>query len=416
MKVLAVTFTLLLIVASTGLAQQWQTVVSLDSRIGYSTNTYLNSFLSEWNTTEESPYNLTSIFGKTYWHKKRSSASLTGGLYYEPVFSNPASKWRGGVVLLDVNHRISNNFRLGLEGGGSYLNGPFSRSIGWIQPKATWFVSPFSLVRLKAGSNFRNYQNYNETGDSNNRFDLYSLEFETWPSYRWKLTAGLYGDLDSLPSIQEGFNSKISAGYYFKNGANINLKTGLQQYQLSSTTTINGGGPPSGGGPSNDPTTSTITETDRILRAGLDASIPLNNRLSIFSTVDMLYFDSGSSRTDYQASAGVRFSFEPRFNRGSTGIEPDWEIGNDSQEISIHYSGDGQLYLVGTFNGWEKPGIPLSRQTKDTYVATLSLSPGAYEYRVLRIQGKSEEWLNFSDDTYTVDDGFDSENAMLLVE
>jgi hypothetical protein len=418
MKVLVVTFTFLLLLVSTGLAQQWQTVVSLDSRIGYSTNTFLNSFLSEWNTTSESPYNITSIFGKTYWHKKRSSVSLTGGLYYEPIFKSSTINWRGGVALLDMNHRISDNFRLGFEGGGSYLNGAFSRSTGWIQPKATWFVSPFSLFRLKAGSNFRNYQNYTESGDSYNRFDLYSLEFETWPSYRWKLTAGLYGNLNTLPSIQEGFNSTITAGYYFRNGANLNLKTGLQQYQLSTTTT-NGGGPPGGGGLPNDPTTTTATDTDRILRVGLDASAPVNNRVSVFSTVDMLYFDSeisGSSRTDYQASAGVRFSFEPQFNRSNTGITPEWEIQSSSQSININYQGEGQLYLVGTFNDWNKPGIPLTKQTKNTYVATLSLSPGAYEYRILRVQGKSQEWLDFSNETYTVDDGFDSENAMLLVE
>jgi hypothetical protein len=307
-----------------------------------------------------------------------------------------------------------------LEGGGSYLNGPFSRSIGWIQPKVTWFVSPFSLVRLQAGSNFQNYQNLTDSGDTNERIDLFSLEFETWPSYRWQLTAGLYGNLDSLPSIQEGFNTTITAGYHFKSGANLSLKTGLQQYQLSATTTTGGGGPPGGGLSHNDPTTTTTTETDRIIRTGIDASLPINNKFSVFSTAEVLLLDSESSllsRTDYQASAGVRFSFEPRIKRNSNAdITPEWEVERKVQKIQINYGGEGQLYLVGTFNDWNTPGIPLTKQSENTYVTTLSLSPGAYEYRVLKVQGSSQEWLDFSNDTYTVDDGFDSENAMLLVE
>lgn len=418
MKVILFTFSLLLVIASAGFAQQWQTVISMDSRVGYSTNTFLNSFLSEWNATSESPYNITSIFGKTYWHNNRSSASLTGGLYYEPVFRTSINNWRGGVGLLDVNHRISGDLRVGFEGGGSYLNGPFSRSIGWLQPKVTWFISPFSLIRVKAGSNFRGYQNYSEEEDGNNRFDLYSLEFETWPSYRWRLTAGLYGDLDTLPSVQEGFNTQISGGYYFRNGANLSINAGLQQYQLSSTTT-DGGGPPVGGGLPNNPNETTTTDTDRIWKTGIEASIPLNTRFSVFSKADMLHFNSESSeysRTDFQVSAGVRYSFKPQITKSKSGIHPEWETQDESYRIRLNYSGDGQLYLVGTFNNWNKPGVPLTKQTDNTYVATLSLSPGAYEYRILLVQGNSQEWLEFSDDTYTVDDGFDSENAMLLVE
>ncbi len=421
MKNIALAFTLMLVIPGTGLSQAWQTVVSVDSRVGYSTNTFLNSFLSEWDTSSSSPYNITSVFGKTYWHQNRTSASLTGGLYYEPIFTGSApNNWRGGVGLLDLNHRVSSNLRIGLEGGGSYLNGSFGRSAAWIQPKITWFISSFSLIRLKAGSNFRKYQNYGNIGESYDRFDLYSLEFETWPSYRWKFKTGLYGSLDSLPSIQEGFNSSFSAGYYFKNGANLNLKAGLQQYQFSTTTTTGGGGGPPGGGlPPNDPTTTTTIETDRIWRLGIEASLPLNHKFSIFSTADMLYFDSeatSSTRNDYQASVGLRFSFEPQFNRNEGVVTPEWETGSKRQKITVNYSKEGQLYLVGTFNEWNKPGIPLSKQTENTYVATLTLSPGAYEYRILRVQGNSQEWLDFSNDTYTVDDGFDSENAMLLIE
>ncbi|TYP95271.1 hypothetical protein LX73_0569 [Fodinibius salinus] len=74
------------------------------------------------------------------------------------------------------------------------------------------------------------------------------------------------------------------------------------------------------------------------------------------------------------------------------------------------------MYLVGGFNNWDKTGIPLTKQSDNIYVTQLLLSVGAYEYKVLEVQGDSEKWLQFSNDTYTVDDGFGSENAMLLIE
>lgn len=421
MKTVIVMLAILLGIANRGVAQQWQTVISLDSRVGYSTNTFLNSFLAEWNTGTQSPYSITSVFGKSYWYKDQFSTSITGGLFYEPVFGTVTDNWRGGVGLADLNYRLSNAVSLGVEGGGSFLKGNFSRSLSWVQPKITWFYSPFSLVRIKAGSNFRSYSNY-AGSNSYDRYDLYALEFETWPSYQWQLQAGLYGNLNTLPDVQQGFNSMISAAYHFNKGTNIRFKTGLQQYQLSlvSNTGGSGGGPPGGGLPPNSGTSQTTTvNTDRIWRLGIDASIPLNERFSVFSSAEMLYYDaesSGISRTDYEVSAGVRFSFEPKFNTKRAGVTPDWEIGRSSQKISVNYSKGGQLYLVGTFNNWNTPGIPLSKQTDNTYVTTLSLSPGAYEYRLLRVQGNTREWLEFSNETYTVDDGFDSENAMILVE
>jgi hypothetical protein len=71
---------------------------------------------------------------------------------------------------------------------------------------------------------------------------------------------------------------------------------------------------------------------------------------------------------------------------------------------------------VGSFNNWDKEGIPLTEQSENNYIAQLRLEVGSYEYKVLKIHGDSEEWLEFSNEVYTVDDGFGSKNAMLLVE
>lgn len=397
--------------------QNWQNVVSLDSRVGYSTNTYLNPFLTEWNPSAESGYNFTSAILQSYWSQHESSLSLTGGLFYEPLFSQTKS-WKGGMGLAEYNYRLSGALSVGAEGGVSYFTSSYSRTVAWVQPKVTWFVTPFTLFRLKVGSNFRNYKNYLDSQSSSSRFDLYGLEFETWPGYRWQFTAGLYGSLETLPAIQEGFNARSTASYHFDNGATVGIDASLEQYQTQTTQTIGGGGPPMGG-PGNQQTVTNVN-TDRIFQFSIDGSYPLNDRFTIFSSVAILNFQSETSdfnTSDFKASGGIRYSFSPSFGANDRNqITPDWQISREKQRITLQYSEEGRLYLVGEFNNWSKTGIPLRQQSEHTYVAQLDLPPGAYEYKILRRQGDTEEWLQFSDQTYTVSDGFGGQNAMLLIQ
>ncbi len=399
--------------------EQGRTVLSLDSRFGYSTNSYLNPFLSEWNTSQESAYNFTSILGQQFWYTNGHSVSVTGGFIYEPFLNTQFDNWVGGLALIDYNYRLSGNFSLGLDGGASYLKSSYSRRLLWAQPKLTWFMSPFTLLRLKMGSNFRTYRNYQGISSTSDRFDLYSLEFETWPDYQWRLSAGLHGTLDHIPNIQEGFNTKASVGYYFRTGASVTLSGTMQQYQFDQTTSSGDGGgtPPVGGG--GQPTTSTVTNTDRIFRLRLDGAVPLNEQFTLFAGVEALQFNSesaNSSTNDYKVSGGMRFSFEPRLGSQDQAIMPEWEQAPEQQKVYIQYSGEGRLFLVGSFSNWNKAGIPLTEQSDNTYVTRLSLDVGTYEYKVLKVEGDSEEWLPFSSEIYTVDDGFGSENAILLVK
>lgn len=418
MRIIVLVMLLSIIGITTTKAQQWQSVISLDSRIGYSTNSYLNPFLSEWDSGLESGYNFTSAIMQSYWHSNNNSLSLTGGILFEPVFSQNES-WKGGLAVGDYQHRFSGKLSAGVETGASYFSSAYNRTIFWLQPKITWFASPFTLLRLKAGSNFMNYQNYTDGQSGSSRFDLYGLEFEIWPGYQWQLTAGLYGSLDTIPSIQEGFNARTSIGYHFNNGAAVSLNADLEQYQITTTTEQGGGGPPVGGGPISQPTTTTVTDTDRILRIGIDGTFPLNNRFSVFTSAEILRFHSetsGAVTNDFKISGGLRFSFDPGIGNSGRRVNPQWETDRDKQEVIVKYPGEGRLYLVGEFNNWDKTGIALRKQSGHTYVAQLELSPGAYEYKILVRQGNSEEWVEFSAETYTVTDGYGSENAILLVE
>lgn len=418
MRFIAAFMFMLSIITTNAQAQQWQSVVSLDSRVGYSTNTYLNPFLSEWDSSIESGYNLTSAVMQSYWNKDAHNVSLTGGLLFEPLFSQTAS-WKGGLGIAGYKYRFSNEISAGIELGGSYFTSTYSRTVAWVQPKVSWFVTPFTLFRVKAGANFQNYQNYLDQPSSSSRYDFYGVEFETWPSYRWQLTAGLHGSLNNLPSIEKGFNAKSTVNYHFNNGAHIGLNVGLEQYQTEQTEQQNGGsgGPPIGGPPNQ--TTVTTFATDRIFQVGLDGSVPINQRFSVFGSAKVLHYKSEASNlstNDYKLSAGLRYSFTPKFGGSNNKLNPEWETAGNSQEIRVQYSADGRLYLVGEFNNWNKNGIPLRKQSDNTYVAQLELQPGSYEYKILRKRGDSQTWLKFSNETYTISDGYGSENAILLVE
>ncbi|MDZ7680541.1 MAG: glycogen-binding domain-containing protein [Fodinibius sp.] len=388
---------MLSIITTNAQAQQWQSVVSLDSRVGYSTNTYLNPFLSEWDSTVESGYNVTSAVMQSYWNNNAHNISLTGGVLFESLFSQTAN-WKGGLGVAGYNYRFSNDISAGVELGGSYFTSRYSRMVTWIQPKVSWFVTPFTLFRVKAGTNFRKYQNYRDQPTSSSRYDFYGLEFETWPNYRWQLTAGLHGSLNNLLSIQKGFNAKSTVNYHFNNGAHIGLNIGLEQYQTELTEQQNGGsgGPPIGGPP--DQTMVTSLATDRMFKVGLDGSVPINQRFSVFGAADVLHYKSEASNVstnDYKLSAGVRYSFTPKLGGSDGKVNPEWKTGGDSQEIRIQYSADGRLYLVGEFNNWSKSGIPLRKQSDNTYIAQIELPPGSYEYKILRKREILKRGLNF---------------------
>lgn len=420
MRNILLTMVMLLNISNYTLGQHTQSVISVESRAGYSTNTYLNPFFAEWNTSVESGYGVISLMGQSIWYQNRNLIEVSGGLVFEP-FLGDQKVWAGGLGLARYQRRFSGRFTGGLEAGASYFSSTYDRRMVWAQPYVVWSPSSFTLVRLKMGPHLRSYRNF---ADSLNTFanqgtNLYALEFETWPSFHWRLSAGLYGPLKTIPSIGNGFSSALSAGYLFRNGAGVRLRLGLQQYNVTVTSDPGGNGnfPPVG------PPRETVqiqTETDRIFQVGLTGNYPVNRRWSLFARADLMTHRStstGGGFGDVNLSGGVRFTFEPSIGkRGNRTVLPEWEKKTGGQTLRIHYKGEGRLYLTGDFTNWEQPGIPLTEQAQNTYVAELDLKPGAYEYKVYRISGTSEEWVEFSDEIYTIDDGFGGKNALLLVE
>ena len=67
--------------------------------------------------------------------------------------------------------------------------------------------------------------------------------------------------------------------------------------------------------------------------------------------------------------------------------------------------------VTGDFTGWSEAGVSLARGSNGEWQASLSLTPGEYQYR-LRVNG---EWRDHAEAAKRVPNPFGSENCVLNV-
>ncbi|MEX2574665.1 MAG: glycogen-binding domain-containing protein [Balneolaceae bacterium] len=404
-------------------SQDWQGLIMVDSRAGYSTNSALNPFFGGWNQSTSSGYGFVSSTAQLQKLGDFLSADITAGGVYEPFF-NDREVLRGGFGLLNLRYRFSSDWSAGVETGGSTMTRMINRQSAWIQPMLAWSPTLFSQIRLKTGSTFRARSSAEEEPTEGYRFDHYGFEYEFWPRFNWQIRTGWYGNLDD-PSENQSLQLQVDHTPISR--LRVGLRLHADQYQFSQTvnsTTEGPGGSPvggPGGGAANPGGEDfmVVDEKDRIFRAGVSLQYQLHKTFSVMVNADHMSLRSTASEEtfqDYQFSAGFRYSFRPFLgNRGKAAA--DWRQ-NDERTVSlrINYTGDGQLYITGDFNDWHRPGIPLSRQTSRQYAAQLNLDPGAYEYKILLIDGDEERWIELTGDTYTVRDGFGGTNGLVFID
>lgn len=392
-------------------SQDWQSVFSLDSRVGYSTNTYLNPYFPEWNPQGNTVYGLLAPIGQfSYSHNKFSASVIAGGAF-DPVFENSGT-YHSMFGNLNVRYRLANKFSAGIDTGGSYFSAVNQQELYWLQPVLIFSPTLFTQIRAKAGSSFRTYSTDLE-GEVTTRFDSFALELETWPTFNWQLKGGIYGSLEDPAGRVSSF---LSADYLLSSSLRFSVRAGLEQYQYQLEMT-GGGGPPVGGPGGQQ--TEFSNEADRFLRSGLGVSYQLSQSFAVTLQADYLsYFSTASNSvsSDVHTSAGIRYSFSPG-NRLRGRARAEWDQkDNETVQLKVNYTGNGTLYIMGDFNDWEQPGIPLVRQKRNRYGVRLSLEPGVYEYKVLVIENSEEKWVELSDDTYTVPDGFGDENGLIFID
>lgn len=79
--------------------------------------------------------------------------------------------------------------------------------------------------------------------------------------------------------------------------------------------------------------------------------------------------------------------------------------------LVAHIDGAKEVVLTGDFTDWSKDRVKMAEAAEGEWRATLALSPGKYEYRLLA----DGEWRDHLEAAKRVANAFGSENCVLVV-
>lgn len=407
------------ICADSLMSQNLETIFSVESRAGYSTNTYLHPFVNEWDSSDDGAFARVLPSAQLFWGSSGFTAEGSVGYLYESIFDSRNS-WNGAFGSARLRYRFTESLSAGVEASGSRMSSAFTKQNFSVLPDVTWSPSLFTRIQAKAGSSFRKYSGLagEGAGDFSDRFELVGLEIEHWPTLRWKIQGSGYGLAGE--NLINNHSLALSLSRLIRQKAGITLSASINRYTNNFAVSPETGGLPLGPGqPGRED--EMIEQTDRLLRSGITVSFPIAGNVTGSGTVGHHTFwaGNGESRSDIATTVGIRYSVSRSnlFNRRHNRLEPEWEKRtNDAVVVSVNFSGNGDLFLTGEFNDWERPGVALSRQNQKRLAATVELEPGIYEYKVILIRDGEESWVELSDDTMTVSDGFGGTNGLIFIE
>lgn len=402
-------------------SQNVEAFLNVDAGYGYTSNTFLNPFINEWNRSDFGDYASVSPSGQLLWNTGKFSGDLSTGYVYQPLLDERVN-WSGYYGNLNLRYRLSSKWMTEMQVSGSQFSSSYDRSLFSVLPSLTWSPSLFTRIRARAGSSFRNYSymDVEEPNEFSDRLDLYGLEIETWPSFNWRLRAGFNGNLNE--DLAKNHTLFVGLERLIKQNWRLSFQAATDRYSTEIVTTTGGGGgmPPIGGPPTNGEET-IVEGTDRLIRTGVSLSRTFFERFTATASLSHVQFlpAQQESISDLQTALNVRYTLPVSglMSSRSKDINPKWsDEGEGVVFLNVNYGGDGDLYLIGEFNNWERPGIPLSKQTERRYAAQLELQSGIYEYKILRVVNGEEEWIDLSDDAMTVSDGFGGENGLIYID
>lgn len=404
-------------------SQHLEAYLSVDSRGGYSTNTFLRPFIGEWDQSDSGSYTHLSPSAEIYLDSGRFSGGLSGGYFFEPTFDS-RKNWSGIFGSGYLNYRISNEFTFEVRSSANRISSLYNRATLSVLPAISWSPSLFTRIRVRAGSSYREHSSF-ETAEQEgtsgriDRFDVYGLEAERWMSLKWQIKGSVYSLVDE--NILENHSFSMAVSRVIRQSGGVTFDLSVNRYQNSFA--IDGQG---GITPVNEAVTEgtqLIENTDRLLRSRLSYSFPIIDGLSVYGSFSHLLFmpDASDNRTDAEVSFGFRYrmSTSGLFRNNKNTLTPEWESRSDHAVIlKVRYRGEGDLHIVGEFNDWQRPGVQLSRQGEGTnrYAAQMDLEPGIYEYKVLLIKDGDNRWVELSDETMTISDGFGGTNGLIYID
>lgn len=409
-------------------AQELRGFLVLEGNPGYLTNAYLDPGFATWAPEIESAFGAAGATGLLEWGGDRTTVS--GGVSGRwMAFADSTNAWHFYLVRGGLEQRLGGGLAVGADGSYSEIRQPAERRTVWGQATLRWTASPRLRLGVGPGIAARRFAAVPAEeeqgaiplpplpGDGSTGADgageetratsyLMFATLEAWPGIRWQVRGDLFGshtEATDLGIDYRGGGGSLRLTRWLGRGISVTAAGGLEGFGYRAAAET-----------AEDPAVE-VPEDDLIWRAEVGLGWPVG-RAELQARVAGLGREgsSGTDGVDLYASAGVRLTL------GGTLSTPRreairWTPAPDGVRVRVDHEGPGRLFLVGDFNGWAEPGVPLRSEGDGVHAATLRLEPGSYRYRIRLVVGEEERWLDLPKDTPTVEDGFGGTNGLVVV-
>lgn len=397
-------------------AQEARAFLVLEGDPGYMTNGYLAPAFASWEPTLESAFGTggaTGIFevaGKGGAFVLTASGRWTG-------FADSVSAWRSYVAGTRGEARFG-PVALGADLSAGDIRQAARRQMLWAQGFLRWRLSSGVRLTLQPGVARVRFPEAGAAGgpqvpggppggDPTLTSYVASARMEAWAGRGWRVETGGYGTFTEAPELgidYRGLGGGLRMARILGNGGTVELGAAAEGFGYRAA--LEGA------------LEEEIPSDDVILRGSLGVEWPLGRRSEIRARVAALHGPVGPEENgfDVYAAAGLRVTLGGVLGTNGSGARVRIRQEGDGEVwIRIRYDGAGRLYLVGDFNDWADPGVPLTPRRRNIHEARLRLEPGSYRYRVRVVEPGSESWLELPEEALVEDDGFGGENGVLVV-
>lgn len=421
---------LVLAIVTTGSAraQELRGFLVLEGDPGYLTNAYLDPGFATWAPEVETAFGSVGGTGLLEWSSGRTTA--TGAATVRWIgFADSTPAWHAYLFKGGLERRLGDRVGLAADAAFSEFRRPAERRTLWGQAALRWTVSPRVRLSLGPGLASRRFPiaaaeeddgglldppvdiggppDPGPSGEADATSYLLLVGLEAWPGRRWLVRAEAFGARTSAPDL--GLD-------YEGGGGSLRLTR-----RLGSRLSLSAGGAIEGFGyraatEATDGSTAEVPADDLIWRGELGLGWAVGRRAELRARLAGLGRSGGGDEEglDLYASAGVRIALGGVL-AGPRRSPPLWTRTPEGMRVRFRYDGAGRVFVVGDFNAWAEPGVPLRPEGGGVHAATLELEPGSYRYRVRVVEGERERWLELPEGTPTVEDGFGGENGLLVV-
>ena len=415
----------------------------LETEPGYLTNAYLDPGFPVWDPEVEAGFGALGATGLLDWTGEEGSISVTTGARWT-AFTDSTDAWQTYRLGVQGERSLTGALGAGLQLSLAEFRQTTDQRAVWLQGRFSWTLSPGLRLSAGPGVAFRRFPEVGpdggpaagppegppgqppvpswrsvaaairgstaaDGGSADASSVLGHVGMELWAGSGWRLEGRIlasHTEADELGLEYRGLGGTVRAKRWLPGGGSLGVGAGIEGFGYRAATA--------------EIDESSVPEGDLLWSGELSWTRPLGDRTELRARVAALGSDdpadptAGGAVFDFGASAGLRVTLGGRLGAGEE-REPWRTTERGALALRVPYEGQGRLYLVGDFNGWSSPGMPLRPVDDGVRGATLELDPGVYRYRLRLVDGDEERWFPLPAGVDTEPDGFGGVNGVLVV-